>query len=443
MKETFDAEKRWKALKERKNRIAVVGLGYVGLPLAVAFSDSFLVMGMDINSEKIRKYRQGQDPTNEVTDEVLQKAAVDFTDDPASIRDASVIVVAVPTPIHPDKTPDLTPVTEASRLVGKNLSRGSIVCFESTVYPGVTEDICAPLIEETSGLVCGEDFFIAYSPERVNPGDRTHTVRTVTKIVSAAQPEVLELLSRVYGSVTGSIYKAETIKVAEAAKLLENSQRDVNIAFMNEIAMGLHRMGIDTAQVIRAMQTKWNALGFWPGLVGGHCIGIDPYYFTYETEQMGYHASLISTARRINDDLPSAIADEIVKELVRSGSNPSKCRVYILGMTFKKDCPDLRNTKSETLKNCLEQIGLHIQISDAMADPGEMEAIFRQKPVALEQIREADCLIFATDHSAYHKLSVEQVTSMLSKDGPRLVVDIRNLFRREDFAGTGCRYWNL
>lgn len=443
MERLFDLETRWNRLKERQDRIAVVGLGYVGLPLAVAFSESFAVTGMDINSQKIQKYRRGEDPTGEVTDEGLRGARVDFTDDPAAIRGASVIVVAVPTPIHQDKTPDLTPVIEASRLVGRSLSRGSVVCFESTVYPGVTEDVCAPIIEECSGMVCGKDFFIAYSPERVNPGDRTHTVRTVTKIVSAAQGEVLELLSRVYGRVAGSIYRAESIKVAEAAKLLENSQRDVNIAFMNEVAMGLHRLGIDTAQVIRAMDTKWNALGFWPGLVGGHCIGIDPYYFTYKTEQLGYHSTIISTARRVNDDLPVIIADEIVKELVRSGAAPAKCRIYLLGMTFKRDCPDLRNTKSETLKTSLEQSGLQVMISDAVADPEEMRALFHQDPVPLDRIQDADCLIFAAGHRAYRSLTVEGVASMLREGGPRLVVDIRNLFRREEVLAAGCRYWNL
>ena len=446
----WNTDARYQELLEKKSSLAVVGLGYVGLPLAVAFARHFSVIGLDINREKIAQYRSGLDPTDEVGDEAIQSCSVQFTHDEKRLREASFIVVAVPTPIHGDNTPDLTPVKSASELVGRNITPGTVVVFESTVYPGVTEEICAPVIEAASGLVCGRDFFVGYSPERINPGDHVHRLETITKIISASEPEVLELLAHVYGSVIrpreeggGGIFRAGSIRVAEAAKLLENSQRDVNIAFMNEIALGLHRMGIDTAQVLQAMNTKWNALGFTPGLVGGHCIGVDPYYFAYETEKLGFHSSIITTARRINDDLPVTVAQEIVKEMIRAEQNPSQLKIYMLGMTFKGNCPDLRNTKAKNVKQELENYGLRVEISDPVADPQELEAEFRQTPVELEKIRDADCLIFAADHKAYRQLAPARVSAMLRRDGCRLVADIRSIFRREELENEGCRYWNL
>ena len=444
MKNPYDHNAVLRDLESGSSHIAVVGLGYVGLPLAVALSRHFSVIGLDVNREKIELYRKGIDVTDEVSDAVLRECSVRFSSDLDCLKEASVVIVAVPTPIHMDKTPDLSPLVNASHLVGSHILKGTVVVFESTVYPGVTEDVCAPAIEKASGLVCGEDFYIGYSPERVNPGDRSHTVETITKIVSAAQPPVLDLLAAIYGSVTGgNIHRAGSIRVAEAAKLLENSQRDVNIAFMNEMAMGLHHMGINTGEVVRAMDTKWNALGFRPGLVGGHCIGVDPYYFVYEAERVGFHSTLIAAARRVNDDLPSIVAGEIVKQLVLSRKNPADCKIVMLGMTFKGNCPDLRNTKSQDVRAGLEAYGLRVDISDAVADPGEMEQLFQQEPLALEEITGADCLIFAADHNCYRRLRPEQLRAMMKEDGARLVVDIRNLFDPHEVEAIGCRYWSL
>lgn len=449
--EQIQLKEQLKALQDRKRRIAVVGLGYVGLPLAIAFARRYMVTGMDVNPEKIKKYSAGLDPTGEAGDQAVRDSHILFTGDPEYLREASLIIVAVPTPVNADKTPDLSPVVEASRLIGRNLCRGTVVVFESTVYPGVTETICAPAMEAESGLVCGRDFFIGYSPERVNPGDKVHTLETITKIISAAQPEVLDFLEAVYGSIlkpTGGsgispTFRASSIRVAEAAKLLENAQRDVNIAFMNEIALGLHRMGIDTADVIEAMNTKWNALRFYPGLVGGHCIGVDPYYFVYEMETLGFYSTLVSTARRTNDGVPAQVAHELVKEITRNGGNPSKSRVYMLGMTFKGGCPDLRNTKSGVMKEELESYGIRVEISDPLADVGELREAFGQEPVALEEIREADCLIFAADHACYSQLTAQSIRKMLRPGGSLLVADIRNLFTRRNIENAGCRYWNL
>lgn len=440
----FASENVYVQLQNRERKIAVVGLGYVGLPLAVSLAKKFDVIGMDTNCEKIEKYKKGIDITGEVSDEVLRQSGVRFTSCESDIKEAALIIVAVPTPIHRDKTPDLEPVINASRLVGRNLTKGTVVCFESTVYPGVTEDFCAPEMEKESGFAAGIDFFVGYSPERVNPGDKLHTVETITKIVSAAQPEVRQFLAAVYGSiVTGGIHEAESIRVAEAAKLLENSQRDVNIAFMNEMAMGLHHMGINTADVIRAMDTKWNSLGFKPGLVGGHCIGVDPYYFVYEAERLGYHSSIISAARRINDDLPEVVANEIIKELVLAKCNVAECSIYMLGMTFKGNCPDLRNTKLAVVKKEIEKYGLTVQISDTAADPYELEQMFQQKPVLLQEISQADCLIFAADHSQYCELTANDLSHMMKPDGAKLVVDIRSIYRRTEIENAGLRYWSL
>lgn len=439
---------RYQKLIQKEEKIAVLGLGYVGLPLAVAFAETYSVIGVDINKIKIEKYISGQDPTKEVGAKKVRESGIFFTSDPAKLKDVSFIVVAVPTPIYGDKTPDLTPVIQASETVGMYLKRGTVVVFESTVYPGVTEEICVPAIERVSGLSCGKDFFIGYSPERVNPGDRVHTLRTITKIVSAAEEETLELMALIYGSiiqggVEKGIYKVKSIRVAEAAKLLENSQRDVNIAFMNEAAMVLHRMGIDTMDVIRAMNTKWNALKFYPGLVGGHCISVDPYYFVYQAEKLGYHSSIILASRQVNDDLPSKLVSDIVREIVLTGKNPSETKIYILGMTFKGNCPDLRNTKSKVIKDGLNAYGLYVEVVDSQVDATEIFEEFGQYPVELNQIYEADCLIFAADHREYRELSPEQMKDMMPDTGCRLIIDVRNIFERERFEKAGFRYWAL
>ena len=336
----------YEKIVNRQEKIALVGLGYVGMPIAVAFAKKANVIGFDLNEEKINKYKSGIDPTCEVGNDVISKTTVDFTSNPERLKEAKFHIVAVPTPINLDKTPDLFPVESASRLLGKNLTKGSIVVYESTVYPGVTEDVCVPILEEESGLKCGIDFKVGYSPERINPGDKLHRLENIKKIVSGMDEESLNEIANVYEMVIEvGVHRASTIKVAEAAKVVENSQRDINIAFINELAMAFDKMGIDTAEVIDAMNTKWNALGFRPGLVGGHCIGVDPYYFIYEAEKLGYHSKLITSGRQINDDMPAFVGDNIIKQLVLANKQVKQSKVVFFGVTFKENCPDVRNSK--------------------------------------------------------------------------------------------------
>ena len=333
-------------LVERKTKLSLIGLGYVGMPIAVEFAKHIEVVGFDVNEEKIRLYRKGVDPTKEVGDEAISSTGVDFTSNPERLRDARFHIVAVPTPINQDKTPDLSPVVGASTMLGRHLEWGSIVVFESTVYPGVTEDVCVPILERESGLRCGVDFKVGYSPERINPGDKVHTLTTIRKIVSGMDDESLEEIKRVYDIVIeAGTYPVSSIKTAEAIKVVENSQRDINIAFMNELAMVFDRMGIDTSEVVEGMNTKWNALGFKPGLVGGHCIGVDPYYFTYEAEKLGYHSQIILSGRRVNDAMGGFVAETAIREMVRVGLAPKSSNVVVLGITFKENCPDVRNSK--------------------------------------------------------------------------------------------------
>ena len=347
-------------IQERREKLALIGLGYVGMPIAVAFAKKVDVIGFDLNKEKIEKYRVGIDPTGEVGDAAIKETSVDFTAEPARLQEARFYIVAVPTPVNQDKTPDLNPVESASRLLGRNLSKGSIVVYESTVYPGVTEDICVPILEEESGLKCGVDFKVGYSPERINPGDKVHRLENIKKIVSGMDQESLDIIANVYGLVIGAgVHRAGSIKVAEAAKVVENSQRDINIAFINELAMAFDKMGIDTKEVIDAMDTKWNALGFRPGLVGGHCIGVDPYYFIYEAERLGYHSRLISAGRQINDDMPGFVGENIIKQLVLSGKSVKNAKVVFFGVTFKENCPDVRNSKVIDIIKYLEEAGAH------------------------------------------------------------------------------------
>ncbi|MEE1072969.1 MAG: nucleotide sugar dehydrogenase [Cellulosilyticum sp.] len=434
----------YEQLINKKRKLAVVGLGYVGLPLAIAFSEEFSVIGLDNNERKVKKYLEGKDPTGEVGSEAVKNSSVIFTCDFTCLKEASFIIVAVPTPIHSDHTPDLTAVIQASKLVGENLSKNTVVVFESTVYPGVTEEICVSEIEKVSGLVCGKDFVIGYSPERINPGDKVHTLRTIKKIVSGMNQETLDIIAKVYESIIDAgVYRAENIRIAEAAKLLENSQRDVNIAFMNEVALVCHRMGIDTSGVIRAMNTKWNALEFQPGLVGGHCIGVDPYYFIYQAEKLGYHSSIIAAGRRINNDMPVEIAHKIIRQIILSGKKACDMKIYMLGMTFKGNCPDLRNTKAGELKKALESYGLHLEIVDPQADEEELRELFKQQPVRIEDIKDADCLIFTADHREFKALEPGQLADMMSPQGCRLIVDVRNIYRREDIEEQNCKYWSL
>ena len=329
-----------------EEKISLVGLGYVGMPIAVAFSKKVKVVGFDLNAKKIELYKNGIDPTNEVGDDAIKACTVEFTADETKLREAKFHIVAVPTPVNDDHTPDLSPVEGASTIVGRNLTKGSIVVYESTVYPGVTEDICIPILEKESGLKCGVDFKIGYSPERINPGDRVHRLETIVKIVSGMDEEALDQIAKVYELVVeAGVHRAESIKVAEAAKVIENSQRDINIAFMNELSIIFNKMGIDTQSVLKAAGTKWNFLKFFPGLVGGHCIGVDPYYLTYKAEQLGYHSQIILSGRRINDDMGKYVAESVVKNLIKADVSIKSAKVAILGFTFKENCPDTRNTK--------------------------------------------------------------------------------------------------
>ena len=376
-------------LKERREKLAVIGLGYVGMPLAVAFAEKINVLGFDLNKEKIEKYRQGKDPTGEVGDRAIAETSVDFTPESERLKEARFYIVAVPTPVNQDKTPDLNPVESASRLLGKNLSKGSIVVYESTVYPGVTEDICVPILEEESGLKCGKDFKVGYSPERINPGDKEHRLENIKKIVSGMDEESLDEISKVYSLVIkAGVHRAGSIKVAEAAKVVENSQRDINIAFINELAMAFDRMGIDTEEVIDAMDTKWNALGFHPGLVGGHCIGVDPYYFIYEAERLGYHSRLISAGRQINDDMPSFVGENIIKQLVLAGKRVRDAKVVFFGVTFKENCPDVRNSKVTDIISYLEEYGITPVLTDDRADKEDFERTYAAgSPICLRPRR--------------------------------------------------------
>jgi len=433
-----------KKLSDKETKLAVVGLGYVGLPLAAAFAEKFQVIGFDMNERKIAAYQAGRDVTAEIGDEALQQADIDLTSDPECLREASFIIVAVPTPINGDKTPDLGPVIGASETVGKYLTKGSIVVYESTVYPGVTEEVCLPVLEKKSGLFCGQDFKIGYSPERINPGDKVHRLRSITKIVSGLDEEALEDISAVYGSIIEKIYPASSIKVAEAAKLVENTQRDINIAFMNELSMVFHQMGIDTEDVVRAMDTKWNALGFRPGLVGGHCIGVDPYYFIYEAENLDQHSQMISAGRRINNDMSKFVAQEIVKVLLKAGVNAPRASIFLLGMTFKENCPDTRNSRAVDVHRHLTEYGLTAQAADPLADPYDFLQEYSIELVTEEEVREADCIVILAAHDCYRSRSLQDLRKLYKKDCKApVLIDVRNIYSRKEAEKLGFVYWSL
>lgn len=434
-----------KRLTRKETKLAVVGLGYVGLPLAAAFAGEFHVIGFDRNEEKVQTYRQGHDITDELGDDALQGAGIDFTTDPERLREASFIVIAVPTPINGDKTPDLSPVRGATETVARHLGKGSIVVYESTVYPGVTEDICRPLLEEGSGLVCGRDFKIGYSPERINPGDRLHRLHTITKIVSGMDEDSLADIADVYGAIIQKIYRAPDIRVAEAAKLAENTQRDINIAFMNELAMAFHQMGIDTDEVAKAMDTKWNAMGFRPGLVGGHCIGVDPYYFLYEAENRGQHSHLVSAGRRINNYMGKFVAQEIVKIMLRSGLDPIHSKLFLLGMTFKENCPDTRNSRSVDVCQQLMDYGLQPLLSDPLADPEEFRREYHLDLLPEEAIKDVDCLVILVSHAHYRQWSLEDLRKFYrQQEGtPHILIDVKHQYSRPAAEAAGFIYWAL
>ena len=428
-----------------KEKLSLVGLGYVGMPIAVAFARKIKVVGFDLNAAKIDLYKSGVDPTNEVGDDVIKNTTVEFTADPSKLREAKFHIVAVPTPVNDDHTPDLTPVEGASRILGQNLTKGSIVVFESTVYPGVTEDICVPILEKESGLKCGVDFKIGYSPERINPGDKVHRLETITKIVSGMDEETLNEVAHIYELVVeAGVYRAESIKVAEAAKVIENSQRDINIAFMNELSIIFNKMGIDTKSVLSAAGTKWNFLKFQPGLVGGHCIGVDPYYLTYKAEQLGYHSQIILSGRRINDDMGKYVAENLVKNLIKADIPVKSAKVAILGFTFKENCPDTRNTNVIDIYKELQEYGITPMVVDPAADAAEAKRLYGITFNTMEDIKEMDAVIVAVSHKQFLTLDKEKISSLYSKaHAKKVLVDIKGIFDRKEYSTEDYIYWRL
>ena len=427
---------------EKKEKISLVGLGYVGMPIAVAFAKKVGVIGFDLNEEKIGQYKSGVDPTKEVGDKAIQETTVEFTSNPEDLKKAKFHIVAVPTPVNDDHTPDLTPVESASRTVGQNLVKGSIVVFESTVYPGVTEDICIPILEEESGLKCGEDFKVGYSPERINPGDKIHRLETSVKIVSGMDEESLDTIAKVYELVVeAGVHRASGIKVAEAAKVIENSQRDINIAFMNELSIIFHKMGIDTKEVLEAAGTKWNFLKFYPGLVGGHCIGVDPYYLTHKAEQLGYHSQVILAGRRINDDMGKEVANSAIKLLIQNKKSVSNAKVGIFGFTFKENCPDTRNTKVIDIVNELNEYGLEPVVFDPEADADEAHRIYGVEFANESDMNELDIAIIAVNHSQFAKKDNQYWLDKVNN--PKIIMDLKGMLDKNEMEANDASYWRL
>ena len=436
----------YEKIVQGEEKISLVGLGYVGMPIAVAFARKVKVVGFDLNSAKIDLYKNGIDPTNEVGNEVIKNTKVEFTSDASKLKEAKFHIVAVPTPVNDDHTPDLTPVEGASRILGQNLTKGSIVVFESTVYPGVTEDVCVPILEKESGLKCGIDFKIGYSPERINPGDKVHRLETITKIVSGMDEETLDTVAKVYELVVeAGVYRAESIKVAEAAKVIENSQRDINIAFMNELSIIFNKMGIDTQSVLKAAGTKWNFLKFYPGLVGGHCIGVDPYYLTYKAEQLGYHSQIILSGRRINDDMGKYVAESLVKNLIKANINVKNAKVGILGFTFKENCPDTRNTKIIDIYRELNEYGISPIVVDPAADADEAKRLYDIDFQTMDDMKEMDAVIIAVCHQQFSSLSADDIDAFYSGNNDRKVLlDLKGILDRKEYeAKKDYLYWRL
>lgn len=435
----------YEKLVSGEEKLSLVGLGYVGMPIAVAFARKIKVVGFDLNEQKINLYKSGIDPTNEVGNEVIQNTKVEFTADASRLQEAKFHIVAVPTPVNRDHTPDLSPVEGASRILGQNLTKGSVVVFESTVYPGVTEEICVPILEKESGLTCGVDFKVGYSPERINPGDKVHRLETITKIVSGMDRETLDVIAKVYELVVeAGVYRAQSIKVAEAAKVIENSQRDINIAFMNELSIIFNKMGIDTKSVLQAAGTKWNFLNFYPGLVGGHCIGVDPYYLTYKAEELGYHSQIILAGRRINDDMGKYVAESLVKNLIKAEIPVRGARVAMLGFTFKENCPDTRNTKVIDIYNELLEYGIEPVVVDPAADVEEAKKLYGIVFQDEKALTDMDAVIVAVAHTQFLHLTREEISAMF-KQSPhkKVLMDIKGLYEREEFMTEDYIYWRL
>ncbi|RBP04720.1 nucleotide sugar dehydrogenase [Rossellomorea aquimaris] len=451
----------------REEKISILGLGYVGMPIAVAFAKKIEVIGFDVNHDKINLYKNGIDPTKEVGNDVIKNTTVDFTGDETRLRESKFHIVAVPTPVKGDRTPDLTPIESASRTLGRNLTKGSIVVFESTVYPGVTEDICVPILEKESGLKCGQDFKVGYSPERINPGDQEHRLETIIKVVSGMDEETLDIVAKVYELVVDAgVFKAESIKVAEAAKVIENAQRDINIAFMNELSIIFNKMEIDTKAVLEASGTKWNFLKFHPGLVGGHCIGVDPYYLTYKAEQMGYYSQIILSGRKINDDMGKYVAESTVKKMIKANKQINGAKVVIFGVTFKENCPDVRNTKVVDVIKELEEYGIEVKVVDPVADKGDLWHEYRINLSELEEIKEMDAAIFAVPHEEFKTIRLNEIKAMfrenryidnsamreiaatvdieIDKENDNCVlIDLKGMFNRKEAEQLSFLYWRL
>lgn len=455
----------YEKLIKREEKLSLIGLGYVGMPIAVAFAKKVEVIGFDINKKKIELYKNGIDPTNEVGDEAIKSTTVEFTSDEEKLRDAKFHIVAVPTPVKSDHTPDLTPLQSASRTLGRNLTKGSIVVYESTVYPGVTEDICVPILEKESGLKCGIDFKVGYSPERINPGDKIHRLENIVKVVSGMDNDSLDIIAKVYELVVeAGVYRAESIRVAEAAKVIENSQRDINIAFMNELSIIFNKMGIDTKAVLEAAGTKWNFLKFEPGLVGGHCIGVDPYYLTYKAEQMGYHSQIILAGRKINDAMGKYVAENTVKQMIKANKQINGATVAIFGVTFKENTPDVRNTKVVDVIKELEEYGVDVKVVDPVADKEDLWREYRIHLYDQNEIKDADAIIFAVPHDEFKFYTLDDIKKFYrkqqyigtdalheiaatsegsSENTGYVLIDVKGMFNRQDAEAAGLLYWRL
>ena len=432
----------------KEESLALVGLGYVGMPIAHAFAKKGLnVIGFDLNKEKINLYKSGIDPTNEVGNEEIKDTKIHFTANEADLRKAKFIIVAVPTPVNSDHTPDLTPVIGASEIIGRNLQKGAIVVYESTVYPGCTEDVCIPILEKESGLKCGEEFKVGYSPERINPGDKVHRLENIRKIVSGIDKESLETIKEVYDIVIEvGTYPVSNLRTAEAVKVVENSQRDINIAFMNELAMVFDRMSIDTNEVVDGMKTKWNALGFRPGLVGGHCIGVDPYYFTYEAEKLGYHSQIILNGRIVNDHMGAYVADAAIRKMVKAGQAPKKSRVVILGLTFKENCPDTRNSKVDDIIKGLNRYRIDPIVVDPWANERDARNEYGVELTKLEDVHDADCVIVAVAHNEFRELNLNDIKKLYRNDiadDQKVLIDVKGLYEIDNLKASGMQWWRL
>lgn len=431
---------------EKRESIAVVGLGYVGMPIAVAFAKKARVIGYDLNVEKIELYKNGIDPTNEVGGNAVKNSTVEFTSDETRLREAKFIIVAVPTPVNMDHTPDLTPIIGASEIIGRNLTKEAIVVYESTVYPGCTEDVCIPILEKQSGLKCGTDFKIGYSPERINPGDKIHRLENIRKIVSGMDVDTCREIQNIYNLIIeAGTYAVSSIKTAEAVKVVENSQRDINIAFMNELAMVFDRMGIDTNEVVDGMNTKWNALGFRPGLVGGHCIGVDPYYFTYEAEKLGYHSQIILNGRIVNDSMGAYVADVAIKKMVEAGQAPKKSKVVIWGLTFKENCPDTRNSKVNDIIKRLKTYGIEPIVVDPWASEKDAMQEYNVQLHPMNDTQNADCIIVAVAHNEFRSMNLSEINEFFKEcpNNEKVLLDVKGLYSIQTLKDSGIKYWRL